>query len=141
MHNIFGEKFCLADPYSDWIPLFKKIQDFEVFQLRLGLYSLCQSTLIYTIGRNAQKELCYKELISPHAIEFYSDCCLQFRTSTMDAEKFCKQIQYQIVSFFCEGRKKESLSIDYELFNYDNKYPNEYYIRYRCPFVGLYKFK
>lgn len=141
MHDIFDGTVCLIDPLSDWIPLFKRSQDFEIFQLRLGLKNLCQNTIIFPIGRNFYNELCYRELISPHAEEFYNDRCRQFRLSSEDAPRQCQRIQQRIVSFFCENASRDILNeFEYKLLEYNDKNSKECYIRYKCPYVNLYKF-
>lgn len=141
MRDIFDGMVCLIDPLNDWIPLFKRSQDFEIFQLRLGLKNLCQNTIIFPVGRNSYGEMCYKELISPHAEEFYNDRCRQFRSTSEEAPKQCQQIQQRIISFFCENASIEVLDeFEYKLIAYNDKNTKECYIRYRCPYVDLYKF-
>lgn len=140
MCSIFDRPICLTGNRKGYISLFKKKEEFELFQLRMGLKSLCQNTLVYSLGKDADGTVRYEMQASPHSKEFYSPSCLRFCCEAENDTK-CHNLMWEISSYFYEKTSIENSVIsDYTLFPYDPALPEERYIRYRCPYVGLYKF-
>lgn len=139
--SIFDKPVYLIGDQGRCISLFKNEDEFELFQLRMGLQNLCQNTLVYPVDRNANGHMQYKTKVSPHANEFYNNACVQFRAKSENASKCCDDILQKIAVFFCENGSVENLnSLDYTLYPYNPAVSQECYIRYKCPYVHLYKF-
>lgn len=139
MLSIFDRSFYLISNQENHISLFEKVDEFEIFQLRIGLQNLCQNTLIYPVGKNVDGQTEYKTQVSPHSKEFYSDACLQFCADSQNETK-CTHMMNQITAYFCESLPASELEIsEYTCYPYDETLPQKCFICYQCPFVHLYK--
>lgn len=137
--SIFDKVFYLMSSQENCISLFQKAEEFELFQLRIGLQNLCQNTLVYPIGKDADKRMKYNVQISPHSKEFYNDVCRRFCSDSKNENK-CRKMMTDIADYFCEPLSVTELELsDYEFYPYDETRPQECYIYYQCPFVHLYK--
>ena len=140
MHSIFSKAFYLTSTQNDQISLFEKPEDFEHFQLRMGLHNLCQNTVVYPAGKDSSGHVQYNSLVSPHSKSFYDAACLQFCNDSENEEK-CSYMMQQIAAYFCEPSFSKSLEItNYKICSYDETNPQKQYIYYKCPFVDLHKF-
>lgn len=141
MSHIFSKPVWFIGGPEDHISLFESVEDYEFYQLRMGLQSLCQNTIIYPLKPNAGMNGQYVKHESPHAKEFYDEACTSFRSLSTEACKKCDQVLSKIADFFFIGESINELQgIDYSLFPYDSSISEGQFIRYLCPYVKLYKF-
>lgn len=146
MDNIFQSPICLFisnNNSNNYISIFDQFEEVERFQLLLGLREFCQSTILCP-EYNANGELLhFQKFISPHARYFYSDKCINYQQTSVESQNKCEMILLQIAKFFCEKQKPsclEQLHFKCELLPYPNAETGQYYIKYKCPYVDLYKF-
>jgi len=138
MKHIFDKVPYLTQNHENAIALFGKKEEFEIFQMRMGLENLCQNTLVYPVGKSSDG-LHYDMHTSPHSKSFYNAKCLKF-CGTPENINLCNRMMHQIAMCFCESRPIEDLKMpDISIHPYDNKNPQKQYIIYQCPFVYLYK--
>lgn len=150
MRNLSNLPVCLYGESAYCLSLFKQLHDIEYYQLKIGLGSLCQNTLIYqSIDEMGNKV--YRTIQSSHADEFYCDECRRFRANDETCgEASCEALLERITLYFCEPEKGSlSEDLNYEILEYSNHFKEHLsrtvvlsgkYIRYRCPFVDCYKY-
>lgn len=125
MDNIFNKIFYFTQNLENGIVLFDRIEEFEIFQMRMGLENLCQNTLVYPVGRHSNGQLHYEIHTSPHSKNFYNSKCLKFCKDPGNSS-LCNQMMHQIATYFCESRTIESLKVpDIGVYTYDEKYPQK----------------
>ena len=107
MDNIFNKIFYFTQNLENGIVLFDRIEEFEIFQMRMGLENLCQNTLVYPVGRHSNGQLHYEIHTSPHSKNFYNSKCLKFCKDPGNSS-LCNQMMHQIATYFCESRTIES---------------------------------
>lgn len=139
MDNIFDKTLYLAENQENGISLFENIEAFEGFQMRMGLESLCQNTLVYLTGKGLDGQPCYKIHPSPHSEKFFNESCIKFCNGLVNSNE-CKQMMLKVADYFFKSLSPGELVLpDISLHSYDEKDPGKKYIRYQCPFVRLYK--
>lgn len=139
MDNIFNIEFYFTKNRDNCTSLFKSVEEFESFQIRMGLENLCQNTLVFPVGKYPNGKMHYDMHTSPHSKKFYNRSCLRF-CANPDNSIQCKQMMYQITTYFCEGHPIESSGVrTFSLYPYDEIVPQKQYMFYQCPFVNLYK--
>ena len=146
MGNVFQSPICLFisnNNSNNYISIFDQFEEVERFQLLLGLREFCQSTILCPEYSKKGKLLYFQKFVSPHAGYFYSDKCMDYQKSSIEAKTKCEMILEQIAKIFCEKQDLSylgRLQLKYELLPYPNSDTEQYYIKYKCPYVNLYKF-
>lgn len=143
MSRIFHQRVSLLpdDRKGEHIHLFESKEELDFFQLRMGLDCLCQNTLFYPFYQDDQLTYCWTQ--SPHAQEFYYKDCLRYCHEGAECARI--RILEKLTQYFCEEKPDEYLSsmeeyahrkqgFEWDKIPYDDKRPEEHYIRYRCPY-------
>lgn len=139
MNNIFTKDFYLVKNQDNCISLFENTEAFEIFQMRIGLESLCQNTLVYSTKKNFDGQLDYVIHASPHSDKFYNESCLKF-CNGLENSRECTQMMLKVANYFFKSQSIEKSEIPaISFYSYDEANPGKKYICYQCPFVHLYK--
>lgn len=145
MDNIFQSPICLfiSNNSDNYISIFDQFEEVERVQLLLGLREFCQSTILCPKYRIEGELLHFQKYISPHAGYFHNDKCMEFQQISVESKFKCDMILEHIARFFCEIQDLSylrQLQLKYELLPYPNSDSKQYYIKYKCPYVNLYKY-
>lgn len=138
----FQKRLCLLNPgrEENCLGIFDEKEELDLFQFRIGLECLCQNTLCYPLYKGGELE--YQETVSPYAEEFYYDSCRENCPGTPGHRTYDRIIR-QITVFFCENKPESYLEhmdgygagqFSFQKIPYQPETPQEYYIRYMCPF-------
>lgn len=138
MERIFDKAPYLTQNHEKAIALFERTEEFEIFQMRMGLETLCQNTLVYPVGKSSDG-LHYDMHTSPHSKKFFHIKCLKY-CEKKENINLCNQMMYHITKWFCESYPISDLNLpDISICTYGEMGAKKQYIIYQCPFVHLYK--